>query len=96
MLGLEHRRAEPVELVELGAHQPRRDLPVEHLRAQVGVVGRELAPSLLAVVGAHPHERDPLGRPAVDLGDAAQNTITFRTAAPERIASIASLMRSSG
>jgi hypothetical protein len=38
----------------------RRHLTVEHRRADVGVVRRDLAPAFAAVVGPHPDHADEL------------------------------------
>ena len=44
------------------AEDPGRDLPVQHLRRDVGMIGRHLAPSGLAAITGHPHEPDIGGR----------------------------------
>ena len=49
--------------------RPGRDLAVQHLRGDVGVVGRDLAPALRAVLGGDPHEADELVAERLDALD---------------------------
>src|SRR3546814_17854246 len=56
------------------AEHMRRDLTVQHLGRDVGVVGRHLAPALAAVVGPYPDEAHELVREGLDARDVHRTT----------------------
>ena len=51
------------------AERPGRDLPVQDRAGDVGVVGRDLAPALRAVVGGDADEADELVAEGLDAAD---------------------------
>ena len=70
VLGVEDAGGESARVERVHAHHVRRDLAVQHLGRDVGVVGRDLAPALGAVVRPHPNERHPLVAEGLDPVDA--------------------------
>ena len=44
--------------IDAAPQNPGRDLPMQHLRRDVGMVGRHLPPAGLATIGRQPHKTD--------------------------------------
>ena len=58
-----------VDVERVLAQRIGRDLAVQNLRRDVGVVGRDLPPALAALIGADPNEADKLIGEGFDTGD---------------------------
>ena len=56
MLALRNQRHQAGDVQRVVAQRPWRNLPVQHLHREVGMVGRDLAPALASVFGSDPHE----------------------------------------
>ena len=69
VLALRHGVEQRVEVVAVLPEHPGRHLPVQHLRRDVGMVGRELAPALRPFRVRHPDEADEGGAEALDRHD---------------------------
>src|SRR5262249_8239807 len=84
----------------VAAEDVRDDLAVEHVARDVGVVGRDLAPSRHTVLGGHADQAGELVRERLDRDDARaaapHNRTTVRRPSPRPVGAMASLMRSSG
>ena len=57
------------EVERVPAERVRRHLAVEDLAGDVGIVGRDLPPALVARIGGHPHEADIAVGEGLELGD---------------------------
>ena len=70
VLALDHLVGQRVDVVELHAKHPGRNLPVQHGGGDVGIVGRDLPDAGGAGVRRYAHEADEFGRKCFDAVDA--------------------------
>ena len=98
VLELRQRIDERIDVEGVAPERMRRDLAMENVDGDVGVVRRDLTPSLDPLVRPHPDEGDLRPGEALDADDphSEPSTTMFRIASPPRAAAIASLMRSRG
>ena len=98
VLELRQRVDERVDVEGVAPERMRRDLAMENVDGDVGVVRRDLTPSFDPLVRPHPDEGDLRPSEALDADDphSEPSTTMFRIASPPRAAAIASLMRSRG
>jgi hypothetical protein len=69
MLPLGDRIDQRVDIQRVRAQRPGRNLAVEDLRGDVGVIGRNLPPALGAFIGSHPYEANEFVAESLEAGD---------------------------
>ena len=66
MLTLRNQFHQAIDVVDVGPQSMRRNLAMNHLGSDVGVVGRDLTPTLGPAVAAHPDQADEAGAERLD------------------------------
>jgi len=70
VLALHHPLTQRDEIAIILAQNVGSDLTVQDQRGDIGMVGRYLAPALVPVLGASPHQRDVPGEEGLHPDDA--------------------------